>query len=305
MSPPDDARDRKRDRRVRRNRNLLTFIAFAGPNMILIAMFIYYPLVMNVRYSMLDWRLGSKKAKFIGLDNYKEFFTSPTGLSCLRVTLIFTIATVLGSIILGLLIALVLNRRLPGRTLTRTALFSPYVLSGVGVGLIWSFIFDPQLGILRYVFQWFGRESPQWFLHDNLTLFVAIVIYIWKNLGYCAVIFVAGLQSIPTELLEAAEVDGAGPTRKFFSVVLPLLSPTVFFLFVSMILSSMQAFDVLKMVKGNGEGVNTFVFEIYRQVFGTYQRAGYGSAISVILFILLFAITAFQFKFVDRKVYYS
>lgn len=296
---------RSRNRRIRRSRNWFYFIAFAGPNAALILAFVYYPLIMNVRYSTLDWRLGASSARNVGLANYREFFTSSDGASVWRVTIVFALCTVIGSMVLGLLMALVLNRKLPGTTFTRTALFSPYVLSGVGIGLIWSFMFDPQLGILRYVFERFGSSSPQWFLHDDLTLFVAIVVYIWKNLGYCTVIFISGLQSIPQELVEAAAVDGAGKARTFFSVVFPLLSPTVFFLLVSMTLSSMQAFDVLKILKPTGEGVNTFVFEIYRQSFGVYQRAGYASAIAVVLFVTLALITAIQFRFVDRKVHYA
>ncbi len=296
---------RAKARTINESRNWFYFILFAGPNMALILAFVYYPLIMNARYSTLDWRLGARTAKNVGLANYIEFFTSPGGTSVWTTTIIFAVSTVIGSMLLGLLMALVLNRKLPGTTFTRTAMFSPYVLSGVGIGLIWSFMFDPQLGILRYVFEYFGKTSPNWFLHDNLTLFVAIIVYIWRNLGYCTVIFISGLQSIPQDLLEAAQVDGAGPVRSFFNITLPLLSPTMFFLLVSMTLASMQAFDILKILKPSGEGVNTFVFEIYRQSFGVYQRAGYASAIAVVLFVTLALITVIQFKFVDRKVHYA
>jgi len=299
------ASDRKKGRRTRKSRNWFYFILFAGPNIALILAFVYYPLIMNVRYSTLDWRLGASTATNVGFSNYIEFFSSPGGTSVWRTTIIFAVCTIVGSMLLGLLMALVLNRKLPGITFTRTAMFAPYVLSGVGIGLIWSFMFDPQLGILRYVFEYFGTTSPNWFLHDNLSLFVAILVYIWRNLGYCTIIFIAGLQSIPEELLEAAKVDGSGPVRSFFSITLPLLSPTTFFVAVSMTLASMQAFDILKILKPSGEGVNTFVFEIYRQSFGVYQRAGYASAIAVVLFVTLALITVIQFKFVDRKVHYA
>lgn len=154
MSRPNASlqENRSRSRRIARSRNYFWFLVFAGPNIALILAFIYYPLIMNGNYSTLDWRVGATTARSVGLDNYKEFFTSPQGLEVWRVTTTFTVVTVLGSMILGLLMALVLNRKLPGRTLVRTALFSPYVLSGVGVGLIWNFIFDPRLGILRYFF---------------------------------------------------------------------------------------------------------------------------------------------------------
>lgn len=296
---------RSLSKRLTRSRNWLYFIGFAGPNVAIILAFVYYPLVMNVYYSTLDWRIGAKTAKKVGFANYIEFFSSPSGTSVWKVTIIFAVSTVVGSMVLGLLMALVLNQKIPGTTFTRTALFSPYVLSGVGIGLIWSFIFDPQMGILRYVFEYFGSKSPAWFLDGKYTLLMAIIVYIWRNLGYCTVVFIAGLQSIPEDMKEAASIDGAGRIRTFFSVELPLLGPTVFFLLVTMILSAMQAFDVLKILKPNGAGVNTFVFEIYNQSFGVYQRAGYASAISVVLFVTLFIITAIQFKFVDRKVQYA
>lgn len=295
----------RRNRRVQRSRNYFMFILFAGPNIALILAFIYYPLLANVYFSTLDWRLGARTASFLGLDNYIEFFTSPSGLEVWRVTIIFTLATVIGSMVLGLLMALVLNRALPGRTAARTAIFSPYVLSGVGVGLVWSFIFDPRIGILSHFLQMFGAKSPEWFLDRNLALVMVIAVYIWKNLGYCAVIYLAGLQSIPQDLMEAAAIDGAGPVRRFFTVTLPLLSPTVFFLSIAMVLSSMQAFDILRIMTPTGNGTNSIVFEIYLQSFGTYQRAGYAAAISVVLFITLFVITAIQMRFVERRVHYA
>ena len=292
-------------RRGRSLQNWTTFLLFAGPNIALILLFIYYPLFANVRFSLLNWRLGADTATFIGFDNYVRFFTSETGAEVWRVTGIFTLATVTGSMVIGLLLAVVLNRKLPGRTVVRTAVFSPYVLSGVGIGLVWSFIFDPNLGVLSHVFAFFGRRSPEWFLDPDLALIMVIVVYIWKNLGYCAVIFLAGLQSIPSDLLEAASIDRSGPIRTFFKVTLPLLSPTMFFVLITSILSSMQAFDVLRIMTPDGNGTNTILFEVYLQSFGAYQRAGYSAAISVVLFLVLFIVTVVQIRFVERKVHYS
>ncbi|MDF1487519.1 carbohydrate ABC transporter permease [Tessaracoccus caeni] len=291
--------------RVRRSKNYFTFLLFAGPNIALILLFIYYPLIMNFRFSFLDWRLGSANARSVGLQNYIEFFTSSNGLQVWKVTIIFTVATVIGAMVLGLLMAVVLNKKLPGRTVARTALFSPYVLSGVGVGMVWSFIFDPRLGVMRFVFEFFGSKSPEWFNDPTWALVMVIIVYIWKNLGYAAVIFIAGLQSVPPELLEAADVDGASRRRTFFTIVMPLLSPTIFFLSITMVLNSMQAFDILRIMTPSGNGTNTIIFEIYLQSFGAYQRAGYAGAVSVILFLTLFAITAFQMRYVQRKVHYQ
>lgn len=297
--------ERLKQLRKKKLRNALLFFAFVGPNLALIATFIYYPLGMNMFFSTLDWRMGSTSATSIGLQNYKEFFTSPGGLEVWRVTIIFTVATVAGAMGIGMLLALVLNRKLPGRGITRTAVFSPYVLSGVGVGLVWNFIFDPNIGILRFFFSWLGKESPQWFTNPTLSLVMVIIVYIWKNLGYAAVIFIAGLQTIPSDLLEAASIDGAGPVRRFFSITFPLLTPTVFFLLIATTLNSMQAFDLLRTMTPTGNGTNTLIFEIYLQGFGTYQRAGYAATISVVLFATLFLLTFVQMRFVERKVHYE
>ncbi len=281
------------------------FFAFAGPNLLLIATFIYFPLLSNVYYSTLNWRMGATSATSAGLDNYVRLFTSAQGAEMWRVTITFTVVTVVASMVLGLLVALALNRKIPGITASRTAVFSPYVLSGVGVGMVWNFIFDPQLGVLGHVFRAFGASSPEWYLDGDLALGMVMMVYVWKNLGFCAVVFLAGLQSIPSDLIEAARIDRAGALTRFFKLTLPLLSPTVFFLTVTTILSSMQAFDILKIMTPSGNGTNTIVFELYLQGFGPYQNAGYAAAISVVLFVVLFAITAFQMRFVEKRVHYA
>ncbi|MCD1286297.1 MAG: carbohydrate ABC transporter permease [Brevibacterium sp.] len=305
---PSEVQDPPAQKAARHRRGVrewATFLAFLAPNVLLILAFIYYPLASNIYYSMLDWRLGAASADFVGLKNYLTLFTSPTGLDMWRVTLIFTISTVVISMAIGLLLALVLNRNIPGRTFARTAVFSPYVLSGVGVGMVWNFIFDPQIGLLSHVFAFFGANSPDWYLDKNLALVMVIVVYIWKNLGYCAVVYLAGLQSIPKDLLEAAAIDHAGPVRRFFTISFPLLGPTTFFLIITTILSSMQAFDILRIMTPTGHGTNTIVFELFLQGFGVYQRAGYSAAISVVLFLALFIITTVQMRFVERKVHYA
>jgi sn-glycerol 3-phosphate transport system permease protein len=296
----------KRARRRVSANNWSLFLLFAGPNILLILAFIYYPLISNMYYSTLDWRLGSPTAEPIGLDNYVRFFTSSSGLEVWENTAIFTAGAVLGSMVLGMLIALVLNKKIPGRGAARTAVFSPYVLSGVGIALVWNFIFDPTRGALSHVLGAFGIRSPEWVLDENWALVMVIVVYVWQNLGYCAVVFLAGLQSIPQDIIEAATIDRAGPLRRFFSITLPLLTPTIFFLLVTNIIFSMtRAFDILRTMTPTGHGTNTIIFEVYLQSFGAYQRAGYSAAIAVVLFFTLFLITVVQMRYVERKVHYQ
>jgi sn-glycerol 3-phosphate transport system permease protein len=303
---PSAQRARRRRHRFspRSRRDYLVFLAFAAPNLLLIALFTYRPLLNNIYYSTLNWTLGASVANPIGLGNYKEFFTSSDAGQILGVTAVFTVATVGGSMVLGLVVALALNRRVRGVGFARAAVFSPFVLSGVGVGLVWLFIFDPVVGVIGAILRVFGSRSPEWFNDPKLTLVMVIIVYIWKNLGYAAVIYLAGLQSINKDLLEAAQIDGASSRRTFFSIVLPLLSPTTFFLLVTIILNSLQAFDLLRIMNPLGRGTNTLIYEAYLQAFGGANRAGYSATISTILFVLLVLLTVFQLAVLERRVHY-
>lgn len=271
----------------------------------LITLFTYRPLLANAQYSLLDWTLGSPTASLIGLGNYVEFFTGSAASRVLTTTLIFTLATVGGSLVLGLLVALALNRGLPGTTFARSAVFAPFVLSGVGVGLVWLFIFDPVYGVLAWVLRQFGAASPQWINDPGLALTMVVIVYVWKNLGYCAVVYLAGLQSISTDVIEAASLDGASAWSTFWAIKLPLLSPTTFFLTVTSILSSLQAFDLIRIMTPLGNGTSTLVYEAYLQAFGAYNRAGYSAAISTVLFAVLIVATLVQLRYVEKKVHYA
>ncbi|GAB4099319.1 sugar ABC transporter permease [Sinomonas halotolerans] len=290
---------------ARSRRDFWVFLALALPNLVLIAVFTYRPLFANIQYSFLDWTLGSPTARQIGLENYAMFFGSEDAPRVLGTTAVFTVFTVGLSMVLGLAVALALNAKVPGTTFARSAVFAPYVLSGVGVGLVWMFIFDPGYGLLAWVLRGLGASSPEWFNDPQLALAMVIIVYVWKNLGYCAVVYLAGLQSLPKDVMEAAALDGAGPTRRFLSMGLPLLSPTTFFLLITTILSSLQAFDLIRIMTPLGNGTSTLIYEAYLQAFGAYNRAGYSAAISVVLFLILLVVTVVQVRYVEKKVHYS
>lgn len=298
--------DQRRGRwSARTRRDFIVFLALALPNLALIAVFTYLPLINNIYYSTLDWTLGSANATVVGFDNYITFFTSTDAPKVLGTTAIFTLITVGGSMVLGLLVALALNSKVRGTTFARSAVFAPYVLSGVGVGLVWLFIFDPGYGVLSWLLRGIGQQSPQWINDPQLSLVMVIIVYIWKNLGYCAVVYLAGLQSLPQDVMEAASLDGANGFRRFTSMAIPLLSPTTFFLLITTMLSSLQAFDLIRIMTPLGNGTSTLIYEAYLQAFGAFNRAGYSASISVVLFAILLVITVLQVRFVERKVHYS
>lgn len=293
-------------RHWRRRRDLLAFVALAGPNLVLLGVFVYRPLVESLYLSTMQWNLGSPVARFVGLGNYVEWFTDPGTGQVLATTGIFTLATVGGALVLGLGLALMLNTRVRVRGLARTVAFAPYVLSGYAVGILWLFMFDPRYGLVAELLRTVGLASPAWYTAEPWPLVMIVLVYLWKNLGYVALIYLAGLQAIPQDLRDAAALDGASSARTLRSIVLPLLTPTTFFLLVTMTLSSLQSFDIIKaMTQGGPLGsTTTLMYQIYQEGF-VNGRAGYASAGATILFVLLLVVTVVQLRFVERKVHYA
>jgi sn-glycerol 3-phosphate transport system permease protein len=305
--PPGTSPRRRGALQQRRRRSaLLWFLLLAGPNVALLLVFVYRPLLQSFYLSTLQWNLGSPVARQIGLGNYVELFTSRGFGQVAGTTVVFTVATVGGAMLLGLGLAVLLNQKLRGRGFARTVAFAPYVLSGFAVGILWLFIFDPRYGLMREVLSWVGATSPQWYTERPWPLVMVIVVYLWKNVGYVALIYLAGLQSVPQDLKDAAALDGASSFRTLRSVVLPLLTPTSFFLLVTMMLASLQSFDIIKaMTQGGPLGsTTTLMYSVYQESF-VNGRAGYASAVATVLFLVLLAVTAVQMRFLQRKVHYA
>jgi sn-glycerol 3-phosphate transport system permease protein len=290
----------------RRGRELLLFAAFVGPNLAVLALFTYKPLLESIYYSTLQWNIGSPQAMQVGLDNYINWFQDPQTARIVLVTTIFTISTVVGGLVLGLCCAVLLNRRVRMRGPVRTILVAPYVLSGVAVGFLWLFVFDPNFGLLAAALRWISVPSPAWYNDPHWALAMIIIVQLWKNVGYIALIYLAGLQAIPQDLLDAAAVDGASARRAFWVVVFPLLSPTTFFLSVTTLLSSLQSFDIIQAMTKGGPlmGTTTMMYQIYNEGF-VGGRAGFSSAVATILFVVLLVVTVIQLVFVQRRVHYS
>ncbi len=286
-------------------RQYLAFLALAGPNLILLIVFTYKPLLESFKYSTLQWNIGSPTARNVGMANYVEFFTNPKTGQVLGNTAVFTIATVGGALVIGLGLALLFNRKLYGRSIARTVAFAPYVLSGIAVGILWLYIFDPRYGLLKTLLGWFGIASPDWYNSSPWSLIMVIIVYLWKHVGYVALIYLAGLQAVPQDLYDAASLDGANKSRILRSITLPLLGPTTFFLTITTLLSSLQSFDLIHaMTQGGPLGSSTtLMYQIYQESF-VNGRAGYASAVATILFLILLVITVIQLKYVEKKVHY-
>ncbi len=282
------------------------FLLFVGPNLLLFAIFTYWPLLYSFWLSTRRWDMISPVKKPVGLDNYDYLWHSETFRTVLWNTLVFTIGAVGGSMVLGLLVALLLHQKLRGRIVGRAIVFMPTLLSGAAIGIVWVYIFDPRYGLIRTVLNPLGIDSPNWLRDTTWALPALIIVYIWKNLGFAAIIYLAGLQGIPRDLIEAATLDGAGVWGRFKAVTLPMLSPITFFLVITSILNSFQAFDIISVMTQGGpvDATNTLVYYIYDEGFVAFN-AGRASASAVVLFVLMLAVTITQMRLQERNVHYG
>jgi sn-glycerol 3-phosphate transport system permease protein len=278
------------------------FAVLVGPNVALLLLFIYRPLADNIRLSFFDWNISDPTAQFIGLSNYAEWFTRSDTRQIVLNTAVFTAATVIGSMVLGLFLAMLLDQPLRGRNLVRSTVFAPFVISGAAVGLAAQFVFDPHFGLVQDLFHRIGIDVPDFYQDPHWALFMVTVTYIWKNLGYTFVIYLAALQGLRRDLLEAAEIDGASRWATFRQVLLPQLRPTTFFLSITVLINSLQVFDVINvMTRGGplGTATTTMVYQVYLETFRNF-RAGYGATIATIMFLVLLAITYYQVRIMER-----
>ena len=292
--------------RSRRVREWLTFALFVGPNLLLLAVFSYWPLLQNLYLSFTEWDMLSPEKLWVGLDTWIFVLGGSDFRQIAMNTLVFTVFSVGLTLVFGLAIAMLLDQRLPGRRLARSVLFVPTLLSGAAIALVWIFVFDPRWGLLRVLLEIVGVQSPRWLTDPAWALPAVIIVYVWKNVGYAVVIFLAGLQGIARELYEAARVDGAGPWQRFRAVTLPGLGPISFFLLITSVLASFQAFDVIRVMTAGGPVISTttFIYALYNEAFVGFH-AGNAAVYAVVLFVLMLALTIAQLRYLERRVTYS
>lgn len=226
--------------------------------------------------------------RFIGFDNYIRLFNDSRALNAFRITLIYTVGTVVPASVLSLTVALLLNNRLRGMAVFRTVFYMPQVASWVAIGVAWLYIMNPAFGPFNYVLSQLGIDS-QGFLNDGSQALPTLIgIGIWRQLGYSVVIFLAGLQGIPRHLKEAALMDGASSWRTFRQITLPILLPTTMFVVVTAVIFNLQVFDQVVVLTGGGPGraTTTAVLFSYNQAFQSFSM-GYAAAVAVVLFLAI------------------
>ena len=292
-------------RRIFRSEGTL-FLLFILPNVLLFCIFTYWPLIYNVYLSLTSWNFLSPTKPFVGLDNFRYLFNSTEFWGVMRSTLIYTVGAVGGSVILGLLAALLLNQKLRFRTGVRAMIFAPTLLSGVAISIVWFYIFDPRVGLLREALSWVGVTSPPWLRDPDWAMVSVIIVYVWKNLGFAAVIYLAGLQGIPRDLYEAAKVDGASALQRFRDVTWPQLSSIHFFVMVTSILGTLQSFDIIQTLTEGGpvNATTNLIYYTYEQSF-INSNAGRGASSALVLFVVMLIVTIGQYRISERRTNYA
>ena len=292
--------------RMDARREWILFILFMLPNLLLFGLFTFWPMVENVRLSTQRWDLISPVRTNVGLENYRYLVENETFHQVLGNTLYFTVAAVGLSLLLGFIIALLLNQPLKFRDGARAVVFAPTLLSGAAIGIVWSYIFDPRYGLVAQVLSWVNVSSPDWLNQPAWSMPAIIIVYVWKNMGFAVVIFLAGLQAIPRDLYDAARVDGANIWWRFRSVTIPMLSPITFFLLITSILNTFQAFDIIRVMTQGGpvDSTNTLIYYVYEQGF-VALNAGRSAAASLVLFMVMMIVTLVQLRFSEQRVHYG
>ncbi|PYN38029.1 MAG: glycerol-3-phosphate transporter permease [Candidatus Rokuibacteriota bacterium] len=280
--------------------------ALVAPQLAVTIAFFFWPAFDSLRLSLYRASPFGDRLIFIGLGNFQRLLSDPAYFRSVATSFIFSaLVTVLG-LAVALLLAALANAKIRGLAVYRTLLLWPYGIAPAIAGVIWLFVFHPSFGVLPYLLSFVTTYQFNWFLKGWVALVLIVVAAIWKQFGYNLAFYLAGLQAIPGSVLEAASVDGAGPIRRFFAITFPLLSPVTFFLFtLNMTFSFFETFGLVHAVTQGGPGDSTsiLVFRAWKDGFEGLQL-GYSAAQSVILMLLVVALTAAQFRFAEKRVTY-
>ncbi len=291
---PVAAKRQTRVRRFARARSWMTAYVLITPNLLLFGAFSFFPLLYAFYISFHDWGLIGD-AEYVGFSNYQRLLTDTQFWHALVNTLVYAVLSVPSMMAVGLLLAIALNRHLPGRVFLRSIYFLPVVVSAVATGIIAAWIFNEYYGVINAMIVHLGGDRIPWLSSTQWALPSLVLATLWVRVGFCMVIYLAALQSIPTLYYEAATMDGASPWRQFWKITLPLLRPATFLLLVLSVIHSFQVFDLIYVMTGGGPGFSTtmLVQYIYQSAFMTSEM-GYASAVGIVLYAFVLGFTIIQ-----------
>ncbi len=290
------AHPKHRMRRWARQRQKLLPYVFIAPNVVLFTMFSFLPLLYAVYISFHDWSLIGDP-EWLGVHNYVRLARDPLFWQALRQTLVYAVSTVPTSMVIGLALAMALNRRIPGRAFLRSVYFLPLVVSAVATGTIAAWMFNENYGVINAMLVQLGVGRIAWLSTPQWALPSLAIATLWVRVGFNMIVYLAALQSIPSVYYEAARIDGASAVSQFRHVTVPLLAPATFLLLVLNVINSFQVFDLIYVMTGGGPGFSTtmVVQYIFRSAFVTSEM-GYASAMGVALYAIILVFTVVQWR---------
>jgi sn-glycerol 3-phosphate transport system permease protein len=279
--------------------------ALVAPQIAITLVFFFWPAGQAVWYSFQLQDAFGLHTEFVGLDNFAALFKDENYLESFKTTALFSVLVAFFGIAISLLLATMADRVLRGAMAYKTLLIWPYAVAPAIAGVLWAFIFAPSIGILTYVLKGWGIDW-NWIIKGDQAMLLVVIAAVWKQISYNFLFFLAGLQSIPKSLIEAAAIDGASPFRRFWTIVFPLLSPTTFFLLVvNIVYAFFDTFGVIDATTqgGPGQSTNILVYKVYHDGVKAADLGG-SSAQSVILMFIVIVLMVAQFRFIERKVQY-
>ncbi|MET3452856.1 sugar ABC transporter permease [Curtobacterium sp. 1544] len=281
----------------RRTRRFQPAWLFMAPSLLILGAFVVFPILRSLYYSFFDWTVGAVSQPFVGFGNYVQLFHDQQFWNALRITLEYTIVSVVLLVVLGFVAALLLQRDTLANRIVRSVFFFPTIVSLVTIGLVWKFLLDPDIGLVGGITTMLGLPSVAWLQSTSLALPTIIFVSVWKSIGFAMILFVAGLKGVPAERYEAAELDGANRWQTVSRITLPSIRPTMLFTSMILTIQSFQVFDLVYVMTGGGPvfHTDTLVNLLYRDGFVNYQT-GYASAISWVLFVIIMLISLLQLR---------
>ena len=261
--------------------------------------FIIIPVICSFGLSFVKWDLLNSM-QFVGLNNYKEIFSEPLFYKICWNTIVFAFSTSIFGVIIPLVLACILNSKIRGSEFYKTAYFLPFITPMIVIGVVWEWIFDPNIGLLNHIL----HMHINWLYDAHYAMTALIIVSVWKLIGYNMIIFLSGLSGISQSLFEAAKIDGANQFQIFKNVTVPMLSPTIFFVVIITAISSFQIFDLIYLMTQGGplDSTNVLVYAIYQNAF-EYFNVGKASAIAYVLFFITFILTIIQWNLRKKLVY--
>lgn len=272
---------------------------FILPALVGTLIFIVIPVICSFGLSFVKWDLLNPM-QFVGLNNYREIFSDALFYKIFWNTVVFALSTSIFGVIIPLVLACILNSKIRGAEFYKTAYFLPFITPMVVIGVVWEWIFDPNIGFLNHIL----HLHINWLYDPHYAMAALIIVSVWKLIGYNMIIFLTGLSGISQSLFEAAKIDGANPFETFKNITVPLLSPTIFFVVIITAISSFQIFDLIYLMTGGGplDSTNVLVYAIYKNAF-EYFNVGKASAIAYVLFVLILILTLIQWNLRKKLVY--